>query len=462
MEEKVLAGLIPLTLTSRDDVLTAKGNLLSAMSKGIVFKNEIYKLIYSVLVAYFKATSGFPDSDMMADILQENQIAADLIPKVLIKYESLTREDLPQEKFNFYLNKLSTSMEKEHFEETLVEALDTLKGADSLEEGQTSLDKAKSLIIPMLFDSAMLAEDTPHGDITSEKDELLAEYEEAERTGGVVQGLSTGFKKIDESIDAITKGMLCIIAGASGEGKSWMATNIAEHMTVDLKKNVVLITAETLRSQYRRRILVCHSNKPKFGGPLDLNRVKNGKLSEEEKDRYKMIVEDFTSGQYGHCEISQVSNGTTLSDIRIYLEKLRLTMDIDCVIIDYLTLLKPTDRVGGQREEAVALFKEAKQIAVTFNKGEGVPVIALHQISFQAREKVKFAPGKFYTLASLADSSEAGKSADICIALLRTEEMEAEHELGIGLIKSRDSAPQDKLFKLFESYETAFIGDLEE
>ena len=175
-----------------------------------------------------------------------------------------------------------------------------------------------------------------------------------------------------------------------------------------------------------------------------------------------MIIEDFTSGQYGHLEISQVSNGTTLGDIRMYLEKLQLTMNIDVVILDYLSLLKPTDRKSGQREEAVELFKEAKQMAVTFNKGRGVPIIALHQISFQAREKAKFAPGKCYTLASLADSSEAGKSADIAIALIRTTEMEEEHELGVQILKVRDSCADERLFKLFENYQTAYIGNLEE
>lgn len=462
MEDKVLAGLIPASLSNRDDVLTAKRNLLSCMAKNITFKSEIAKLIYSVLVAYFKATQGFPDSDMFSDILQQNQVDPELLPKALIKYESLTREVLPQDKFTFYLDKMSNDLEKESFEETLVQALDTLKDGDNIEEGITSLDKAKSLIIPKLFDSAMINQDTPHGDITNEKDELMAEYEEAKRTHGVVDGIKTGFKKIDDSIDAMTKGMLIVIAGASGEGKSWMAANIAVNVATKQKKNVVIITAETLRTQYRRRVVICHSNNPKFGGPLELNRVKNGLLSEEEEERYQMIVDDITSGQYGHIEISQVSNGTTLGDIRVYLEKLQLTMNIDLVIIDYLTLLKPSERTAGGREEAVALFKEAKQVAITFNKGTGVPIIALHQISFQARDKVKFAPGKFYTLASLADSSEAGKSADAAVAILRTEEMEQEHELGCGILKMRDSAPDDKLFKLFESYGTAYIADLEE
>ena len=88
--------------------------------------------------------------------------------------------------------------------------------------------------------------------------------------------------------------------------------------------------------------------------------------------------------------------------------------------------------------------------------------MALHQCSLQAREKVKFAPGKYYTLSSLSESSEAAKSADIAIAFLRTEENIQEHELCCGILKTRDSAAEDRLFKLFEFYSCAYLGNLEE
>ena len=132
--------------------------------------------------------------------------------------------------------------------------------------------------------------------------------------------------------------------------------------------------------------------------------------------------------------------------------------------MDYLTLFKPTRRTGNQnqREDAVSLFKEAKNLAITFNNGQGIPVLTLHQISTQARDIVKFEPGKYFTLSSLADSSEAGKSADVAMALLRTEEMQEAHELGFGILKSRDSFSPDRLFKLFENFQTAYVGDLEE
>lgn len=462
MENKVLAGMIPYSLIDRDVVLQAKRNLLNVMRRNLSFTSDSNKLIFNVIASYFKATQNFPDTDIFTDILKDNQLDEERMTKAIIQFDSLSREQLPQEKVEFYIDRMASNQKQTDFKDVLVEALDTLGSGDDLSTNTTALDKAKALIVPKLFDSAMISENTPHGDITKEKDELLADYEEAKRTGGVVDGLKTGIRMIDAAIEGMVKGQLIVIGGASGEGKSWLAANIGWYNTVVAKKNVVVITAETLRSQYRRRVITRHSNLPKFGAPLEFNKIKTGKLSEEEEEVYQMVVDDFTSGQYGSLEISQVSNGTTLGDIRIYLEQLSLYFKIDLVILDYLTLLKPTNRRSSQREEAVELLKEAKQLAVTFNKGEGIPLVTLHQISTQAREKAKWAPGKCYTLGSLADSSEAGKSADIAFALLRTEEMEQEHELGVQILKTRDSAADDKMFKCFENYQYAYLGDLEE
>ena len=441
------------------------------MSKKLAFQDESNRLIYNTILAYFKVTQNFLDADMFVAVLDDNKVDPELRAKAAIKFNLLLNEKgnpaarvpYSQDSFKFNLDRLVRSVQKNDFSDILVKALDTLNTKDDLEANQTALDKAKEMIIPKLFESSMIAEDTPHGDITQEYDEIIAEYELAKQNRGVVNGILTGYAKIDQAIDAMQPGQLIVLAGASGEGKSWMATNIAINAAVGQKKNVVILTAETLRAQYRRRLYVCHSNNPKFGYPIEEDKAKNGTFSEEEEEQFRMVIKDLTSGEYGKIEVSQISNGTTISDIGIYLEKLNLAMPIDLVIIDYLTLFKPTDRTNANNIEAtMKLFKEAKNLAITFNNGQGLPVLTLHQISNQAKAIVKFEPGKFYSLASLADTSEAGKSADVAMALLRTEEMEEAHELGFGILKTRDSYAPDRLFKLFENFQTAYVGDLEE
>jgi UDP-glucose 6-dehydrogenase len=102
-----------------------------------------------------------------------------------------------------------------------------------------------------------------------------------------------------------------------------------------------------------------------------------------------------------------------------------------------------------------------KRLATTFNRGAGIPIISAYQISQQAREKVRPTPEKFYTMRSLSDTSEAAKSADLIVAILRDEKLKEEKELMAGILKARD-AETPPPFKLYENYSSSYIGNLEE
>lgn len=460
MERKLLSGVLPRSASDRDEVLICRRNLLDLIGKEVTFKDEVNNLILRVVIQYFQAAQTIIDLDQFKEVLIDNQIESDKLSKSLIVFGDCAKASISEEKFEFYLKRFIDIREKASFEESLLSALDIIHAPEDFED-VSNMTKAKELLVPQLFKLEM-GTSVPQGNIMSEKEEILQEYAEAKKNQGVVGGITTGIKKIDEGIGAIQNGDVCVIAAASGEGKSMMASNIAWWNAVPCRKNVALITAETPKAQYRRRIYTRHSNEPQFGMPLDSTKAKMGSFSPEEEEIFNMVIEDFTSGRYGSLDISQVGNGTKLSEIRVYLEKLLLQKHIDLVIIDYLTLLKPTQPRSSTREEAVELFKEIKNIALSLDKGKGLPIIALHQISTQAREKVKFVPGKYYTLGSLAESSEAAKTADEVIALLRTEEMADEHELGVGILKQRDGDADTKLFKLYEDYAHTLIANLEE
>ena len=74
MEDVVLEGLIPLNLNDRQEVWQTKSNLLSCMSKKLEFKDESNKLIYNVIVSYFKATQNFLDANMFTAVLHDNML----------------------------------------------------------------------------------------------------------------------------------------------------------------------------------------------------------------------------------------------------------------------------------------------------------------------------------------------------------------------------------------------------
>ena len=465
--------MIPFTLTDRQIVSDARKNYLDYLQNPVAFLDETNDFVFKVINQYYAAFETFPDRDTFSQTLTDNQIEPEKKARAVLRFNECQKQTVTPDKFAFYHTRALTQQEKQNLSTALEESLVLLHGPAEIEtedgESITSVAAAKEKIIPALFSdssdsSRFINGDMPDGDITTEAEDILREYEEAKLTGGVVNGIKTGIRKIDKYVTMVP-GDVTVIGGATGEGKSWFAVQVAHNAAMVQNKNVVVVTAETVRNQYRRRLLVRHSNDPKFAAPLQMGKVKKGQLSAEEEEIFHDVIKDFTSGEHGSIDVMQVSTGTTLQDIRFRLERKQLTKPVDIVIIDYLTLLASKRRRGSAREEFVEIFKDAKQLAVTFNRGKGLCVVALAQVSLQARNAAKWEPGKFYTLSALADTSEASKSADNVIFLFRDENMIASHEIGLSIAKCRDGElPQgnEGMFVCFESFAHGLIADLED
>lgn len=463
MEELILTGLIPFDLTDRDEVQQCRLRLLEIQSKSISFEDKVANLILKAIIQFYNATKTFFDQDQLSDILKDSGIEPELMSKALFLFEVLKNKQITNEKYAYTLDRFLEYRKKNKFEEALLNSLNFLKGSGDLDTGVSALQKAKEAIIPVVFDSEMASLETPHGNILQDKDEILDEIEKA-RSGKLEEGLVPfGYVKMDKPTGGLHRGDLAVVAGISGTGKSFFGANLAYNAAFKSKKNVCIVTLETTRKQIRRRILSRHSTELKFGSPISIEKLKAGDLSEEEYETLKMVLEDMSEGDYGTVDVVQPSNNSTIEDIRIYLEKLNMVTPLDLVIIDYLTLLKPVKRTNNERADMASLFKECKQLALTFNKGKGIPIVTVHQISFQATKSVKFEPGKFFKFDALADTSEAVKSSDFVMALYRDEVLEEAFELAAGILKTRDGTPADEnLFKLYADFRYGLIADLQE
>jgi len=327
----------------------------------------------------------------------------------------------------------------------------------------SGLEGAQDLLGQALLHSSTVASDRfPSGNVLEERDEILAEYA-AFVQGENLHSVASGFASIDNVTLGFSTGELVLIGAYTGEGKSMLVVNMAWSAAIEQSKNVAVITAETLRPQYRRRLLVRHSCHSKFGvvNGIPSKEIRAGALSEDTKKKYLEVVEDFTSNpNYGYLNILQVTSGATMQEIRRELEAINIEVPLDIVFIDYLALLSASRRRQQRQEEIKGVIQESKEMAITFNGGKGIVCVSAHQMSAQAREAAKPIEGKFYSVRDFADTSEAGKSADVALALLRTPDLEAQNEVCVGFLKCRDSA-LGPLFTLYENYAASYLGDMQ-
>jgi len=303
----------------------------------------------------------------------------------------------------------------------------------------------------------------PSGNVFDEEDDILQAYQKVRDADpdDVPNGIKSGYTSIDSTTLRFGYGELILIGAATGEGKSMMCVNMAWDAACKQGKNVVIVTAETLRSQYRRRLLARHSCSFPATRPdgLLLNSIKAGSFSPEDEDNFKQMVRHFTTyPEHGYLNIMQVTRGATIADISRELNAVNAKIPIDVVFIDYLSLIGPPRRLNKRQAEVTETIQAAKELAVTFDAGRGLVVVSAHQMGIDARERVKPVEGKFYTIRDFSDTSEAGKSADIAIALLRTDEFKAQKQVCCGFLKNRDGEIPP-LITLQENYASACLVD---
>jgi replicative DNA helicase len=235
------------------------------------------------------------------------------------------------------------------------------------------------------------------------------------------------------------KGELWIVGGYMGEGKSQFLRGYAYHASTVQHKNVVYATLEMPFRDLLIQFAALHSTHPKFNNPFGIKAtpIFNGSLSLDDKAKLKEVTEDYEKEDYGINYILQLPFNTTVASLREKLIYLNSIFPVDILMLDYTALLKPEFTRMNSIDATTEIANDLKLTALSFNNGEGLPIIAAHQVSREARNRAEEAEVQRYDRAFLATSSGIERAADIILWLLRTDDMVAQREVKMGINKFR-------------------------
>lgn len=416
--EQVLGAIFP----SRKDLLERALFKLTPDH----FVNSQHRTIFIMASRYYEVTQSVLRKNAMQDILR-GWGKADPGKVALLEeiYDSLLLSEVGESSFDWSLEQLRELYAEKQTEEALVEARTILKVGLETDKGSNLRGQAdaRDFLISKLseIENTFSNADTPEGDMREEADDMLKDYEQRKllRLSGKATGVYCGLETIDSATGGFQNGELVLIVGYSGGGKTSLCCQLAWHAAVNQGKNVIYLTSETLRTQVRHKLLARHSKLPQFELPEGLNSfdLRQGSLNDVEERKLREIIDDFsTNGEYGKSYITQIPYGFTISQIGAKLRSMQNRFPVDLVIVDYLNLLKSERKRASWREEADDIIKSAKQLATTFNSGQGVPLISPWQVSREAKNKADSVG--YYTSTALADTSESTKSSDIIISVL--------------------------------------------
>ena len=213
-------------------------------------------------------------------------------------------------------------------------------------------------------------------------------------------GLSSGFIELDRKTGGFRPGELIIIAARPGMGKSVIKSNIA----VQADEPVGIFEIEMALQQNGLRYL-------SSVGEVDHELMHLGKLNAYEYRKTLQAAADFAE-----MPIHQVFEySLTVEKIAAITGKLVDDYGIKAVLIDYMQLIRATDK-GRRREEQVShMAGSLKGLAREFN----IPVICLAQLNraCELRSPKKPIP----MLSDLRESGSLEQEADMVIFLYRDD-----------------------------------------
>lgn len=332
------------------------------------------------------------------------------------------------------------------------------------------INKSHDIVMPTM--GARLS-----GEITLDGEDFKNEYERVKNDPLAGMGQYTGIKQMDEALRGAKKYELWTHAAFTGGLKSTLALNWAYNQAVYMKYDSCFFSLEMPYVQCRRILYAMHSMHgdledvrvrmgiQKRPGPvvgLDYGKIRDGELSDVESEfLLNYVVPDLNSGKYGkiNIEVSDPDKSDfTMADLRSKAEVIYSKAPFNILFVDHFGLLAPRKWVPSTTDRLNEVIRDAKRLAMNFNRGAGMAVVGLFQISregFKAAEKAtEKSEGTYnmgpYNLTHLSYANECERSSDIVTASFIDNNLRSQNRVLFQCLKSRDQAPFQNFFARVE------------
>ena len=219
-----------------------------------------------------------------------------------------------------------------------------------------------------------------------------------------ITGLATGFTDLDNKTAGLQKSDLILVAARPSMGKTAFTLNLMENICMKNGKAGVFFSLEMSKEQLVNRLLAMNSG-------VDSQKIRTGKLNELEWMELLGSAKKISDSGI----IIDDTPGISIGELRSKCRKYKLEKDIQVVMIDYIGLMRGTDRAAkeGRQNEIAEISRSLKALARELD----VPVIALSQLSRNCEKRDDKRP----MLSDLRDSGAIEQDADVVMFLYRDE-----------------------------------------
>ena len=228
----------------------------------------------------------------------------------------------------------------------------------------------------------------------SEIEDALNHYR---RGHGLITGLRTGYRYLDRWCAGMNAKNVWFIGGDPGSGKTTLAMNIAERMTVDMG---IAVGVQSLEMGGRDLILRLACSRTR----VNFHKLRTGFGEKEEIDLIQGTLPHLMNSKEVPLYIDD-SGGLTVHELRSRLRMQKHRYGIQMGIVDYMQLISLTKEqmylgpAAGYGDVARVLQQTAKEL--------DIPLLILSQLNNEGRKRNKT------TKPQMTDFRETGAISDV-------------------------------------------------
>lgn len=331
-------------------------------------------------------------------------------------------------------------VQKKYVLRSLIEAADYVSEL-AFEEGDDHMDDILDMAEKRMFSVVSSPKNQKY---VSLKDELPEAYERLEKlheTKGMLRGLPTGFKDLDNLLSGLQNQDLIILAARPSMGKTTLALDIARLSATIHDKSVLIFSLEMSSQQLVDRMLSAQSR-------VNAWNLRTGNLS---SDR------DFTHLRDSLDKLSKAKMfiddqaGNSIVRMKSLARRIKVEKGLDLIVVDYLQLMTTSKNHDSMVNQVTEISRSLKSLAKELN----VPVLALSQLSRAVESR-----GGKPRLSDLRDSGSIEQDADVVMFIHREDKGKDESEktnIAEILIEKHRNGPVGKVDLYFDEKTTTFL-----
>jgi replicative DNA helicase len=253
-----------------------------------------------------------------------------------------------------------------------------------------------------------IAEQKQHGQsgfrsIKAVLTKAIDKIEAIAESGAEMIGISTGFTELDQITSGLQSSDLIVIAGRPSMGKTTIAMNIAETVSIKGDKPVAVFSMEMPDDLLAMRMMSSI-------GHIDHHKVRTGRLGDDDWPRLTSTISLLAETKLFIDDTPALTTAEVRSRAR---RLMREHGPIGLIVIDYLQLMQSPSSGSNRVQQISDISMSLKALAKELN----VPVVALSQLNRNLEQR----PNKRPMMSDLRESGAIEQDADLIMFVYRDE-----------------------------------------